>query len=67
MGTTDEKDVLTTKPDGDGRTSPPDSPALVGPHKGGLPDWAALPLSTWDLLYMLSKSCAVIDSLRFNL
>lgn len=63
----EERDVLTTKPGGDGRTSPPDSPALVEPHKGGLLDRAARPLPTWDLLYMLSKSCAAVDARRCNL
>jgi len=55
---------LKTKPGGDGRLSPPDSPALVGPHKG----WAAGsggPASpTRGLLYRRSKYCAVIDALK---
>lgn len=58
-------DVSMTKPGGDGRTRPPDSPPLVGPHKGGLLDPAPPPLPIWDLPYM--KENLAVGSLLIDI
>ena len=51
---------MTTKPGGDDRTSPPDSSALVGPHKEWAAGWAAQPPDRGLAVWAYSKSSVVL-------